>query len=242
MLKTEIDRYYTDDNRAIFDRNEDCIVGCVHDGTAEARIYGDRVFMPKNKPTSDDNKSNLIQAMIGTIQKVEGDGFDLMLIRGHWSDGCWGAIVGRDGSFVEEVRPMIGSTGRRLGVRVPPAEPSDVSPDEAGNVAPDTQTNRLAEGMSVAPELALLYPHRIPERLAWLVPGARGPNQDRVFRLGDGPFTRRQVGQSLELVPDPGLTPRHGVVQPASEMNVETFRGELAATQARWIVDEPEEP
>jgi len=67
-----------------------------------------------------------------------------------------------------------------LGVRVP----LDIEPHASGCVRPGTG------GMSVAPRLADLPPHRIPRRLRGLagLAFAAGSNTLRVWKIGNGPF------------------------------------------------------
>lgn len=101
MLKTEIDKHYTKDQPAMFDRDVDVAVGCISDGNCETRIFGNRVFVPHNPAKPKEERDQLIQALVETIQDVNPDK-DLMLVRCHWNDGRWGAIVSIDGALSGE--------------------------------------------------------------------------------------------------------------------------------------------
>jgi hypothetical protein len=92
--------------------------------------------------------------------------------------------------------------------------------------------------MSVSPRLADISVTRVPKRLQRLVPGARGKNSDRVFRMGEGTFVSAEVSPALTLRPDEGHAPRHGVIEPRAGVRVEQFQNALAATQSDWTIDE----
>ena len=132
---------------------------------------------------------------------------------------------------------MVGPSSRMLGVRVPPDPYPDILPDTNGDVAP------VGQGMSVAPSLRELPPHRVPRRLRHLKRGARGRDDDRVFRMGEGDFKRCAVSDLLQLRPDPVETPEHGVIEPATQMPVPGYQEALAATRDEWSIhEESEEP
>ena len=120
----------------------------------------------------------------------------------------------RDGIVVRSMRgalmPEVANTARSLGVRVP----ADISVDSAGMVRPGT------EGMSVAPTARDLVPHRRPREL----PGGTG--KDPVWEIDVN-----RLGPSLRYVPD---SPRHGTIQPARSMTLETYRQALANTRSLW--------
>lgn len=122
-------------------------------------------------------------------------------------------------------RPKVGPTARTLGVR----PGVDITPDAQGFVAP------RRGGMSVAPSWRQLKKHRIPRRLRQIVPGATGSNQDRCWRMGNGPFTNDTVATSLGLRLE---RDDHGVVEPSVVMPLANFQAALAATQAEWSIDE----
>jgi hypothetical protein len=122
-------------------------------------------------------------------------------------------------------QPQIAATARSLGVRVP----TDIAPDEAGDVHPGPR------GMSVAPDLVSLPLHRIPKRLAHLRLGAIGPDADVVWSHGEGRFLAGPVAPLLALVPD---KPEHGVVGPDGTMRLSDYEAALAATQPGWRRDE----
>ncbi len=126
-------------------------------------------------------------------------------------------------------KPMVGPGARMLGVRVP----VDIVGDGNGLVYPNTG------GMSVAPTLADLPPHRIPRRLRGLpgLAGATGSNTLHIGRLGDGPFAPSAVASGLLVRIDPGDA-RHGLVEPDAIMLLSECSRALAATRPRWEIDE----
>lgn len=130
---------------------------------------------------------------------------------------------------VTPVLPAVGTDGNMLGARVPPHPRADVLPDPDGNVGP------IGKGLSVAPSLRVLPQVLVPERLRNKRPGARGSNNLRVFRLGEGTFVRAPVGDSLELLP---TSPEHGVIQPVRTTPLSEYQKHLATTQTLWTVDE----
>ena len=128
--------------------------------------------------------------------------------------------------------PVVGQHGGMLGIRVPPDEHPDVVVGPNGCVGPG------GGGMSVSPRLGDISVTRVPRRLQSLVPGARGKNSDRVFRMGEGTFVSAEVSPALALRPDDGDTPRHGVIEPRASVRIEQFQNALAATQCDWSIDE----
>ena len=123
-------------------------------------------------------------------------------------------------------RPLVGSTGRSLGVR--PIK--DIPVDGKGNVRPDTG------GMSVASSWRDLSPWRIPERLVAIAPNACGSNLDSCWRLGTGAFVAAELPpHHLYFRPD---TLTHGTVEPALRMSLEEYQRNLAATRDEWEIDE----
>jgi hypothetical protein len=122
--------------------------------------------------------------------------------------------------------PQVGGSKNMLGVRLPPENPADVQPDAQGNVL------RGAGGLSVAPSLKALPPRLVPERLRDRRPGARGTDDLRLFRLGEGPFEPSHLADDLELEP---TSSTHGVVRPRAQMHVDQYQARLAATKPRWI-------
>lgn len=127
---------------------------------------------------------------------------------------------------------MVGPTATTLGVRVPPDLRPDISPNADGVVGPG------GGGMSVAPSWRQLPTHRIPARLKDKVPEATGSNQCHCWRMGEGLFLPGEMSADLRLLPDPGVSPRHGVVEPARDMQVPNYQGALAATREQWEIDE----
>ena len=121
--------------------------------------------------------------------------------------------------------PQVEASARGLGVR-----PSDLAPCQAGLAHPNQG------GMSVAPSLAALPPHRVPERLDYFVEGASGPDADRVWVIGAGVFTNGPFAQGLAL----RLTSEvHGVVEPDEQRPYSQYEAHLAATVSGWAVGEP---
>jgi hypothetical protein len=125
--------------------------------------------------------------------------------------------------------PVVGSTssselGARPGI--------DISVDAAGNVVLD------ASGMSVAPGWRNLKLTRIPKRLRHIVPGAKGPNSTSCFTVGAGPFQNGVVASGLELIPDQGQFPVHGVIAPVQLVPLAQYQADLANTRTTWNIDE----
>jgi hypothetical protein len=89
--------------------------------------------------------------------------------------------------------------------------------------------------MSVAPGIAELPAHRVPERLRAHRIGARGVDGDRVFRKGDGPFVRAPFALDLTLGPDAGVAPDHGVIEPSASMTIVSYESALAATSGECL-------
>jgi hypothetical protein len=121
--------------------------------------------------------------------------------------------------------PQVGHEKNMLGVTLPPADRADVHPDPAGMVVPGN------EGLSVAPDLKSLPLGLVPERLRSKRQGARGPDELRLFRLGEGLFQRSDIAQELELQP---TSRKHGVVRPRAAMHVDQYQARLADTKPRW--------
>jgi hypothetical protein len=125
--------------------------------------------------------------------------------------------------------PVVGSNssselGARPGV--------DITIDPAGNVVLD------ASGMSVAPGWRNLKITRIPKRLRHIVPGAKGPNSTTCFTMGVGPFQNGIVANGLELIPDQGQAPVHGVIAPVQVVPLAQYQTDLQNTRAAWQIDE----
>lgn len=129
-------------------------------------------------------------------------------------------------------RPQVGPSAVALGVRVPPDEHADIAVGAEGAVGPRTG------GMSVAPAWRLLPVHRIPRRLRPKFPRAAGKNQCFLWRMGEGPFTEGPFADGLHFRPDPAKPNKHGFVEPATRMTAAEYQTALAATRARWRIDE----
>ena len=114
-----------------------------------------------------------------------------------------------------------------LGVRVPPNDIPDVTPNEAGNVHPG------GGGMSVNRDWKRMWPHHIPRRLKSKVLPATGSNRLRIWSHGTGPFADGEFAQGLQLRVD-GTD--HGVVEPDEEMPISAYQEALAATRNDWSI------
>jgi hypothetical protein len=133
------------------------------------------------------------------------------------------------------LRPVIGDTATKLGVRE-----KDLAPDEDGNVRPGQG------GMSVVSSIAglrrrvarnIFSPSMVPQRLSDLgkVPGALGPNTLHLFRIGEGRFEHGPVADQLVLAPD---RDDHGTIQPASTMRYQDFKQAIMETRDQWVSGE----
>ncbi len=125
--------------------------------------------------------------------------------------------------------PMVGADARMLGVRVP----VDIQVDDSGFIRPGTG------GMSVAPRLADLPPHRIPRRLRGQ-PGmaaAVGSDALRIWRYGDGEFVQSKVQEKLQLRID-ARDRKHGLIEPDAIMQLSEYSAALAATRPGWRINE----
>jgi hypothetical protein len=131
--------------------------------------------------------------------------------------------------FHDGERPLIGDEQNHLGVRVVADPRPDVQPDGDGYVGPGQG------GMSVAPHWTKLPPFLIPERLNKLVPRARGDNALKCFRHGGGEFADGPVASGLAFR---HTSSKHGLVEPAERMTLDSFQAALAATRNNWEVDE----
>jgi hypothetical protein len=99
-------------------------------------------------------------------------------------------------------QPMVGSSGRALGVRLPPSPYADISLNADGTVEPGQG------GMSVSPTITVLPALRVPRRLQHWVPAALGNNQDHCWSMGDGEFIDGPIAPGLILRVD---KPYHGL-------------------------------
>jgi hypothetical protein len=129
-------------------------------------------------------------------------------------------------------KPKIGTCGKTLGARLPPAKIFDIPVADNGNVLPKTG------GISVAPSLHDLPLHLIPLRLKAQIRYARGNDNLVCWRFGEGPFVEQGVSEKLAFRPDPDKPLKHGFVEPATEMSADEYQRALAATQDQWVRDE----
>lgn len=120
--------------------------------------------------------------------------------------------------------PLVEASARGLGVR-----PRDLAPCALGLAHPSRG------GMSVAPTLLELPPHRVPERLGHLVEGASGHDSDRVWVLGSGAFSNGPFAQGLALRV---TSASHGLVEPHEQCPFKQYEAHLAATAGQWTVGE----
>ena len=125
--------------------------------------------------------------------------------------------------------PLMGRSGRRLGVRVPPDPHPDITPDEHGNIGPGMG------GMSVSPSVATLPRHRVPVRLKHLRSDATGDDRDACFRLGDVEFKNGRISEDLVLRM---TSATHAVMEPIRTMTLGEYEAALEATQKDWVIDE----
>jgi hypothetical protein len=108
--------------------------------------------------------------------------------------------------------PKVGRSARTLGVRLD----KDISPDEHGNVRPQTG------GLSVAPDdPRRLHPVRRPPTL-----GGRG--RDPVWALD-----ATRLPAMLEYRAD--VPERHGLIEPARRMLLADYETALAGTRPLWM-------
>lgn len=121
--------------------------------------------------------------------------------------------------------PTVEQSAKGLGVRAG----VDIDVDGNGNVVLN------GKGMSVSPNWRVVSVLRIPRRLRYKVPGARGSNNTFCFRTGDGPFQREAFAAGLELAPDSAT---HGCIAPTQVVLLGDFENALAATRPTWQVDE----
>ncbi len=136
-----------------------------------------------------------------------------------------------------EVRPLLGDTATRLGVR-----DRDLRPD-GGNAHPGRG------GMSVVSSVAglrrrvqngLFPPSMVPVRLNdnGKVPFASGNNLLHVFRIGQGPFAAGPITEELILQPDHD---DHGTVQPIVIMPYQEYKQAIVRTRDLWTCGEEDD-
>jgi hypothetical protein len=125
----------------------------------------------------------------------------------------------------EGARPLVASSSRGLGVRLPPSPYVDIAVNPDGTVEPGQG------GMSVSPSITTLPKSFVPRRLRHLVPGARGNNRDRCWSTGEGDFIDGPFAEGLILRVD---TPYHGFIEPSHRMPVSDYLAALAGTREFW--------
>lgn len=130
--------------------------------------------------------------------------------------------------FAADRLPEVGDWSCMLGVRTPPHDHTDITPDEFGNVSPNTG------GMSVNPTVSDIPLSFKPKRWRHQYPeykDARGKDNIEVFTYGSGEFTQAHITVDLALQPD---STTHGVVEPSRSMQIDIYRSALVATQPGW--------
>ncbi len=138
----------------------------------------------------------------------------------------------------EPLRPVIGDSATRLGVRE-----RDLAPDNEGNARP------RQGGMSVVSSVGglrrriarqIFSPGMVPQRLSdsGLVPGAIGPNSLHLFRIGNGSFELAVLTDRLMLVPD---RDDHGTVQPEAVIPYQEFKQAIYDTRDQWVSGEADD-
>lgn len=126
-------------------------------------------------------------------------------------------------------KPAIGDRRNMLGVRPPGSSRPDVDVCSAGNVTLNDK------GLSVTPSNDTGF-CRIPRRLKKSADrGAVGSDQERIWSMGTGSFTRGRIAANLHLAV--GAT-SHGTICPSIVMALPVFQQALASTQSQWSVDE----
>ena len=123
-------------------------------------------------------------------------------------------LMKRDGTL-----PRVGNTATGLGVRTP----KDIDVGGDGMVVLNNK------GMSVRPAVKDIPLDFLPERID---PAGWGENANRVFRYGEGEFTRCPFAAGLELFPD---AEDHGVVQPIAVVSLQQYRADIVATRPHWV-------
>lgn len=132
--------------------------------------------------------------------------------------------------------PCVADTMAGLGLR-----PRDLTPDDKGQAHPGRG------GMSVVSCLDGLRrrvaklkfpPTLVPRRLQERIPGAIGPNNLRVFRIGSGRFERGVLTERVTLEVD---IDDHGTVQPCSIMHITAFKAAIVSTRPMWCDGECDE-
>lgn len=111
--------------------------------------------------------------------------------------------------------PMVGPSGRMLGVRPGNAATPDVLAVQASDMVWPNQG-----GMSVAPHDALHLPkHRRP-------PSLGGTGQDPIWYIEID-----EVGRDLQFRQDSAA---HGVIEPLRSMTLQEYQDALESTRPRW--------
>ena len=131
--------------------------------------------------------------------------------------------------------PLVGTTGRCLGVR-PVGPNADVDLNPAGDVNGDVVSND--KGLSVGADWRKLPGYLIPEHLDDGLNRARGKNMAvYVHGNGTGPFGPGPFAAGLAMVLKQGSVDA-GVIRPVATVPLAQYQADLQATRANWVVDE----
>ena len=79
---------------------------------------------------------------------------------------------------------------------------------------------------------------RLLDDLVTIFAGATGANTASCFTYGYGLFQRDPVATGLELIPDAGIAPTHGVIAPEKVCLLAQYQSDLQNTRAAWRIDE----
>lgn len=136
-------------------------------------------------------------------------------------------------------KPLCGDDSFQLGVRVPPHENSDVTPDDGDFVDPQNG------GMSVFARIKKMPARLLPARLRDLYPEdfqkASGDNELTVWCMNSEHFGDEDGGTQLVFGWDVPSKPRHGSIEPAHRMQIDDLQRELCATIKQWEINEAPE-
>ena len=129
----------------------------------------------------------------------------------------------------DEGKPLIANRADGLGVRCGNGPHDDIPVTGSGEVAPGSG------GMSVAPNWRCLPSHRIPRRLRTKHSSATGNDRFACWTMGLGHFVSSSLRPELDMRVE---SKNHGLVEPHSKTQLETYVSNLIATRDEWIVDE----
>lgn len=134
------------------------------------------------------------------------------------------------GMYSDGDAPRVGDDAKSLGVRLE-GDSADV------DMLPDGIVHANGKGMSVSSDWKSLPPHRIPSRLRAKCSKAKGSNNYRCWRYGEGKFDSGAFAAGLVLEIDVDDL-NHGFVAPSEDMHKSVYTAHIAATRDGWVVDE----